>query len=372
MDGDPIPGFDDLADEADHYAEPKPSLLMPLSEVLTFAKKPLPWIIKGHYLRDSLAQIFGPHKQYKTFVAIDLALSIASGEPFLNTFPVREQGLVIYVAGEGSRGVGHRIKAWLDDRGMTEDEVCLYQSKGAVPISTPGAAIALRDEIAELQAASGMEVIAIVVDTLARNFGDGDENKTPDMNRFISCCDRYLREPFKALVVLVHHVGHGDGSRGRGSVALPAACDTSVKVSGTFDAISYEPEFQKDGETPESLVLEGELIDVGTDNEGDPIRSIVLRTTDLTPAEARNDTTNTAILRRVLERYPNGATSDQARADFLDELSAEAIKKGVTPPQNGVSRKKWSRALSQAEKHADFFVKRDTTGNIKKLAMAQA
>ena len=53
----------------------------------------------------------------------------------------------------------------------------------------------------------------IVIDTLARNFGAGNENSTEDMNRFVASIDRYLREEFGSAILLVHHTGHAIHAR---------------------------------------------------------------------------------------------------------------------------------------------------------------
>jgi putative DNA primase/helicase len=66
----------------------------------------------------------------------------------------------------------------------------------------------------------------IIIDTLARNFGGGNENSTEDMSQFVAHIDKHLRDRFNATVLLVHHTGHGSAERGRGSRALKAAVDT--------------------------------------------------------------------------------------------------------------------------------------------------
>jgi hypothetical protein len=71
----------------------------------------------------------------------------------------------------------------------------------------------------------------IVLDTLARNFGGGDENSTKDMNAFVAGCDR-LRESFPNVTVLVvHHAGKAQRSGDRGSTALRGAVDTRIELT---------------------------------------------------------------------------------------------------------------------------------------------
>jgi RecA-family ATPase len=88
---------------------------------------------------------------------------------------------------------------------------------------------ALAEEIAAKAAAAGVAVELIVIDTVARNFGGGDENSAQDASKFIAHCDTYLRERFNCSVVLVHHSGK-KGDVARGSSAFRAACDQEYQV----------------------------------------------------------------------------------------------------------------------------------------------
>ena len=62
----------------------------------------------------------------------------------------------------------------------------------------------------------------IVVDTLARNFGGGNENSADDMGRFIDACDK-LRTLTGAAVLIIHHENKLGGYRG--STAFEGALD---------------------------------------------------------------------------------------------------------------------------------------------------
>jgi RecA-family ATPase len=85
--------------------------------------------------------------------------------------------------------------------------------------------------------------VLIVIDTLARTFGAGDENKQADMNAYVSAADR-LREATGANVMIVHHSGVHEDRRERGSNVLRGAADTVIKVSrkdNKLDIINQGP-----------------------------------------------------------------------------------------------------------------------------------
>jgi RecA-family ATPase len=98
----------------------------------------------------------------------------------------------------------------------------------------------------------------IIIDTLARTFGTGDENKQADMNAYVTAADR-LREATGANVMIVHHSGVHEDKRERGSNVLRGAADTVIKVSrkdDNLDIINAGPEGkQKDAEEFKTIKL---------------------------------------------------------------------------------------------------------------------
>ncbi|MFP4474643.1 MAG: AAA family ATPase [Desulfatibacillaceae bacterium] len=99
----------------------------------------------------------------------------------------------------------------------------------------------------------------IVVDTVARNFGPGDENATVDMSSFVSIMDA-LRARFGTAVLLVRHTGQSDKGRARGAYALKAALDFEyrLEVQGTTRVLTCTK--PKDFEDPDSLVFQPETV----------------------------------------------------------------------------------------------------------------
>lgn len=256
--------------------------LVGIDEMMELAKRPLPWLIKPFLHMDSTVCIFGPPKQFKTFVALDMALSIATGLPFMNKWDVRRPGMVIYVAGEGVFGVSHRIKAWAISRGIpdtefTTENIPFYRTRGSIPISD-GGAIEMAQQCEELSRKADLPINAIIVDTLARNFGSGNESDTKDMNQFIHRCDTDIKERFGCCTILIHHTGHNEKDRPRGSMVLPGAMDGMIRVNVTeSELIEVLPLSYKDSETPAGFLAQYKKIDLGSvDEDGAPIESIAL------------------------------------------------------------------------------------------------
>jgi AAA domain len=95
----------------------------------------------------------------------------------------------------------------------------------------------------------------IVIDTLARNFGPGDENDQRDMNAFVQGCDALVVAFPGATVLVVHHPGK-DRRRGvRGSLVLAGALNTLLSLQRSGDRLKLVTEMQKDGETAPPMWL---------------------------------------------------------------------------------------------------------------------
>jgi len=65
----------------------------------------LRWLIDEAWVDSSVGFISGRSKSYKTWIALDLALSLVSGAPFLGRYPVRNPGPVLLVQEEDPAAV---------------------------------------------------------------------------------------------------------------------------------------------------------------------------------------------------------------------------------------------------------------------------
>ena len=182
--------------------------------------EPVP-LVEGLLYRDSLALLYGPSGVGKSFVAIDLAMSVASDREWWNACRV-ESGTVLYIVAEGVPGVNARAKAWETHHGPSHGVMWRPQ---AVDLFDPVWSHSLAVAAARLRPA------LIVIDTLARSEGAARENATEDMNRIVDHLDR-IRLASGACVLCVHHTGKEAASGARGSSTLKAAMDTEIELSG--------------------------------------------------------------------------------------------------------------------------------------------
>ena len=164
----------------------------------------------------------------KSFIALDWALSIASGSEWLGHKAERKR--VLYVAAEGASGQKMRVRAWREH----------HRSAGspAKNIRFIDHAVQLGDHAAldELIAAA-RNFDVIIIDTLAKTSLGLDENGVRDMSLYIDALYKIrnaMSDGDGGTVIVVHHTGY-DKSRSRGSTSLHAGVDNAVLVVAEDD-----------------------------------------------------------------------------------------------------------------------------------------
>ncbi|MCI4005057.1 helicase RepA family protein [Dickeya dianthicola] len=234
------------------------------------------YLIKGYLPSGAVASAYGASGSYKSFLAVSWACHIATGKPWANR-PVT-QGAVIYVVGEGGIGVPRRIRAWeetLNDRSPID---ALYRVDCPVFPASPDSVEQVIKAAHDVQAATGMVVRLIILDTLARCFGGSDENAAKDMGAFIQGCD-YIKAATQATVLIIHHSGKDQDKGARGSSAFRAALDVEFNVRREADgqALILTCTKMKDAEEPPRRAYDLTAVNLYVDDDGEPVTSLVLR-----------------------------------------------------------------------------------------------
>lgn len=319
--------------------------LLPAHGLLT--PTPIAWAVRGLLELDSLAEVSGEAGSYKTFVVLGWACAIATGRDWFGHRV--HPGPVLLFVGEGRNGLSRRFLAWTRDGGVSLDTAPLFVSNMAAALTDQTRAAELVAVVAEFMRTHGAPVL-ILFDTLNRNFGPADENSTADMTAAVAVLDE-LRAMTGACVCVVHHVGHGDKSRGRGSSVLYGALDAAYLVERDPDGIvRLTARKMKDADLPEPMAFRPVVVDLGLrDDEGAPVTSAVLHASAWTPPPAtgkagrgRHQTAALRLLAEAIERHRanverSGRDPDQARValDTWRDLCAEA----------GIDRRRFAEVL---------------------------
>lgn len=253
--------------------QPAVSRFTRLSEMEDRLESP-DWLVHGYFERDTVTQIFGDPGSGKSFVALDIALSVATGQPWQGR--ETSTGPVFYIAGEGLRGLQRRKEAWLRHHGISDRSAPFWFSNQSIAFSDANQLAITINDIDRAIAGGDLPAL-IVVDTLARNFGNGDENSTKDMGAFIAALD-IIRQRYHCCILLVHHSGHADKSRARGAIALLGSLDAEYQITKAGDGlIVMQSTKQKDNDHPVPLSWMLSRFDLLSNNdEGNPLHSAVL------------------------------------------------------------------------------------------------
>lgn len=196
------------------------------------------WLVQDVLVERTVAVLFGPSGVGKSFVAIDLACSLATGTDWHGR-RVLPDAAVYYVFTEGLHDTADvRISAWERVHGRVPDDRFLSTDS---PISlNDGDSVSAHIDAIKT---APRPIKLVVVDTLAKAAVGADENEVKEMGVVLAGAQR-IAEETGACVVLVHHAGHA-GNRERGSSCLRAAVNTSLQVQENGGGIAVSCEKQK-------------------------------------------------------------------------------------------------------------------------------
>ncbi|KDE13854.1 AAA family ATPase [Rhodococcus aetherivorans] len=179
-------------------------------------------LVEGVLDAGALAEMVGTRASAKTFVALDMALSIATGTTWAGHATTR--GRVLYLVGEGGgRAFGIRLEAWGRKHGVSLAELQEWFAgmDGAVPFMS-----SRWHELVEF--AVEWRPSLVVVDTLGRHSTGMEENSNSDVHRAVELV-KVMQDRAGAAVLLLHHPAKGGSAikveSGRGAGAWEGAAD---------------------------------------------------------------------------------------------------------------------------------------------------
>jgi hypothetical protein len=314
------------------------------------------YLAKGLIPRGGLTVVWGPPKCGKTFFVSDLALHIALGWDYRGRRV--KQGSVVYLVLEGSRGFKARIAAFKLKHMET-------YAGPPVPFHIIDVAVKLAADHVHLIEAIKLQLAEnpalVVVDTLNRSLS-GSESSDADMAAFIQAADA-IRFELNCAAIVVHHSGW-DTSRMRGHTSLPGALDAEIGVTrNEAKEIMAEILRMKDGEEGDVLASKLEKVDLGDDEDGDPISACVIvpiegsGTTGPRPKKLAADAAKAlAALDEVLDDQGTISPTDpyipaNTKVVTKDQWKAHALKRGFGAAREYEAiRKAFNRAFDSLQK----------------------
>jgi len=275
---------------------------------LTIKPIRIDWVLKGFIERESLNLLFGEPGAGKSLFALDWAFCIAAGIDW-HGYSTKQTDVVV-VAGEGFAGFSRRLKA-LESKYNRKASDKLLISQRPAQLMDEKNALWIANSVKALCANPGL----IIIDTLHRNI-EGDENSSQDIAKFINNLDIYLK-PLGAAVLVVHHSGHGDKQRSRGSSSIRAAMDGEFSATKDNGNIILTCHKAKDFEAFKPLQFSLQPTDLDwPDDDGAPMTSVYLEyvgdakpSTKKCKLSARDDAILTS-LTEAIDKHGIGPTAE--------------------------------------------------------------
>lgn len=259
------------------------------------------WLIKNVLTRGEQAMLVGASQSGKSFLAIDLALAIARGEPWFGNRT--RKGLVVYQAGESAKGVrDKRIPAYERHHGLWND-VSLPFVLLTLPIDLYGSDTDVDALIAECQHWQGVypdvQLELLVIDTFSAATPGADENGSKDVSGIRRRCKK-LELSLGCTVLLVHHK-NAAGTKARGHTSMFADVENVLDVALVehVEGKTHIPLKDADGRKVRQVTVaklkDGEdgkswrfvlpSVKLGIDEDGDDITSCVIADPDMGQVE---------------------------------------------------------------------------------------
>lgn len=213
-------------------APPKRAVLLDHSFWLQDAQvsAQLPYVVKGIFGRGQIVVFWGSPGNGKTFVTMDLAAHIGSGENWHGRRTKR--GIVLYVAAESSRVyIENRIAAIRLERPHLAQAEVLFIPLALDLLHEENGDVNRVIDAAQQVAQDYGEVALIIIDTLAVTFGGGNENGPEDMGAYVHNI-QYIRDQTGAAILIVHHTGKDEARGMRGHSSLLGALDAELSIEG--------------------------------------------------------------------------------------------------------------------------------------------
>lgn len=273
------------------------------------------WLIEPLWPHSAVGIVGGQPKSWKSWLALDLAVSVASKTPCLGRYRVSNNGpALVYLAEDALPDVRQRIECLCRSRGLELDRLDLHViAEPVLRLDHERDRVRLRDAIARLRPH------VLVLDPLVR-LHRLDENNSQDVSELLG----YLREIQRAhevSVVLVHHTSKRSQARQgqslRGSSDLHAWTDVGLYLTWQGDQLRMTPELRT-ARAPEP-------VDLRLVSDDPTMTHLAIRGS--APAGAGQEPAPT-LAQRILRLLTHHAPQSLRRAALRDALRVNNAKLG--------------------------------------------
>jgi len=228
---------------------------LPVSRIgdLAVADPTRRWLIDGLWSQAAVGIIGGPPKAAKSWMALDMAISVASGTPCLGVFDVLEPGrALLFMAEDADAAVRARVAGICRHRGLDIHRLDLHIiTATSLRLDLERDRKRLSDVVADLAPR------LLLLDPFVR-LHRGDENDAGHISGLLAYLRELQREHHLAVVVVHHTRKNGGGAvlgqTLRGSGDFHAWVDSSLYLRRKRDSLILSIE-HRSAPAPDSLHL---------------------------------------------------------------------------------------------------------------------
>lgn len=168
------------------------------------------WLIEGLWADEGVGIVGGEPKCCKSFLALDMAVAVATGKPCLRHFPVPRAGRVLLFAAEDAL---HIVRQRLD--GICRAAGTALADLDVQVVTAPSVRLDLeQDRKALMETVADLQPRLLILDPFVR-LHRVDENVSGEVAPLLAFL-RELQRRFQLAVVLVHHARKGAGKERAG------------------------------------------------------------------------------------------------------------------------------------------------------------
>jgi RecA-family ATPase len=194
------------------------------SEELNHAEPPPEWLIPDFLPQEAFALLLGAPSSFKTFLALDIGLTVCTGVAGGLWPAIATPGPVLYASSEGPARLKHRVAAW-ERTYYNGREAKDFVSIDPVPRAAEEGTWQDFIDGALKMRPNGYRLV--ILDTVGRAMQGLNENAQQDASVFIMLVET-LRRELGAAVLALHYTGYKAVSRVKLAAPLYLAADTLV------------------------------------------------------------------------------------------------------------------------------------------------
>ena len=243
------------------------------------------WLIKKLLGETGVGRLAGQWGMFKTFVALDIAACVMTGQDFLGR-PVTKRGGVLLFVAEGESEIAVRLRALVEHRGM-KDVPFVWVSEYPALLEA-GAAEKLAAITAEaakhMQERFNLPLPLVLIDTVTASAGytkEGQENDSSTAQRTYKVMQA-ISKAAQGFCLAVDHFGKNADSGTRGTSAKEDGVETLLAIlgersqSGEVSNTRLVVRKVKGAAAGDTHPFKVNQVRIGVDDDGDAIDTLTI------------------------------------------------------------------------------------------------